>query len=105
GKIDNDYGWIQNAQLKDYVGVPIESDASFAAKMKSKNNSGLYSPVTENSGVNASFLNDETLYIDQQAKFEGETYYRVHREYDDRLQGWMKKSDLDLFKMWGERDH
>lgn len=105
GKIDNDYGWIQNAHLKDYVGVPIESDASFAAKMKSKNNSGLYSPVTENSGVNADFLNDETLYIDQQAKFEGETYYRVHREYDDRLQGWMKKSDLDLFKMWDERNH
>src|SRR5699024_10843345 len=81
---------------------PVYMDSSFAAKLKSSKNSGLYSPVTSSKGVYANFLLDETMYIDQLSKYTGNTYYRSSREYGDRLQGWMKKSDLNLFDMRDE---
>src|SRR5699024_5251228 len=80
--------------------IPVYDDASFAAKLKSSKNSGLYSPVTSNDSVHANFLLDETMYIDKYTKHNGDTYYRVHRELDDRMQGWIKKDDLKLFEMW-----
>src|SRR5699024_5319316 len=85
--------------------IPIYEDSSFAAKLKSSKNSGLYSPVTSNNSVNANFLLDETIYIDKHTKYKGDTYYRVHRELDDRMQGWIKKDDLRLFEMWVNNKH
>src|SRR5699024_6935883 len=76
--------------------IPIYEDSSFAAKLKSSKISGLKSPVKSKNSVNANFLLDETIYIDKQTKYKGDTYYRVHRELDDRMQGWIKKDDLRL---------
>ncbi|HLQ97102.1 MAG TPA: glucosaminidase domain-containing protein [Candidatus Dormibacteraeota bacterium] len=103
GKLGNDYGWMRDTQLGNYVSRPIESDASFAAKIRSSKNSGLYSPVTSSKGVDGNFLLDQTIYIDQKAKYAGETYYRVNKEYDDRMQGWIKEKDLNLYEMFPER--
>src|SRR5699024_1345583 len=56
GKIGNDYGWVQDKLLADYSGTPVESTASYAARLNSSISSGLYSPVTSNNGVNGNFL-------------------------------------------------
>src|SRR5699024_7159481 len=83
----------------------IINKASFAARIKSSNNSGLYSPVTSSKGVDADFLLNNTVYIDQKVKRNGETLFRVNKEYGDRLQGWMKEKDLYLWEMFGEKSH
>src|SRR5699024_11912513 len=44
-------------------------------------------------------------YIDQKAVFDGETYYRVNRNYGDRMQGWVKEENLSLYKMFSENNH
>src|SRR5699024_3869949 len=93
-----------NSKIDD-SSKPVIKNASFAAKIKSNNNSGLYSPVTSAKGVDADFLLNNTIYIDQEVQRNGETLYRVHKEYGDRLQGWMKKEDMNLWEMFGEENH
>src|SRR5699024_8986745 len=105
GKIGNDYGWVQDKLLADYSGTPVESTASYAARLNSSISSGLYSPVTSNNGVNGNFLRDQTVYIDKKAVYDGESYYRVYREYGDRMQGWVKEENLSLYKMFSEKNH
>ncbi|MFP3470786.1 GW dipeptide domain-containing protein, partial [Micrococcus sp. SIMBA_144] len=103
GKLGNSYGWVQDTKLNTVESKPVYSDASFAAKIKSTKNSGLFSPLTSTKGAYANMLLDQTLYINREAQYNGGTYYLINREYGDRMQGWMKAEDLNLWNISDER--
>ncbi|WP_415654032.1 N-acetylglucosaminidase, partial [Salinicoccus roseus] len=99
GKLGNDYGWVQETKVKDTSVTPVHFDASYAAKIKSSNNSGVFSPLTRSTGVSARSLQNQTLYTDKKAVYKGDVFYLINREYGDRMQGWMKEKDLNLWSL------
>ncbi|MCC4722390.1 glucosaminidase domain-containing protein [Salinicoccus sp. RF5] len=105
GKLGQDYGWIQDTKVEEVKSPPVYSDARFAAKIDSAKNSGLYSPVTSKKGVNSDFLLNKTIYIEREANYGGETFYRVHSSYEGPMQGWMKKHDLKIWNLSTETNN
>ena len=92
-------------KVKDSYQTPAYSEASYASKIKSSNNSGLYSSITSSKSVSANMLVDRTLYINKQAQYKGGTYYLIYKEYGDRMQGWMKAQDLNLWHISEEKNN
>jgi bifunctional autolysin len=101
GKIGNDTGWIQDNKVKEVT--PMYNNVSLAAKIASKDNSGLRSPVTSPDSVSASFLLDRTIFIESEASYGNEKFYRVHSGYGDSMQGWMNAKDLRLWNLSEEK--
>lgn len=84
---------------------PVVKDAQYAARFTDEKHSGLYSPVTNSQGVSLDFIDDKTVYISQQAKYDGTTYYRVHKNLGGAMQGWVKEKDLRLFRLTDSVKH
>ncbi|TVT28865.1 hypothetical protein FO441_00875 [Salinicoccus cyprini] len=103
GKIGNDHGWIEKRKLHSLDIAPVYKNVSYAAKLKSKDNSGLRSPVTSQKSVSADFLLNQTVFIERQADYAGETFYQVHSSYEGAMQGWMKSIDLNKWDLSEEK--
>ncbi|WP_411843698.1 glucosaminidase domain-containing protein [Salinicoccus sp. HZC-1] len=105
GKLGNDYGWLEERKMHSLDEAPVYSEASFAAKLRSSNNSGLRSPVFKPDSVSANFLLDKTIFIEEQAEYAGELFYKVHSSYDGAMQGWMKEADLNTWNLSDSKAH
>src|SRR5699024_5849768 len=57
GKIGDDYGWLADSRLKA-ASSPKVTKESYAAKLNTGKNSGLYSPVTSRESHSLNFLKD-----------------------------------------------
>ncbi|WP_052256889.1 SH3-like domain-containing protein [Salinicoccus sp. YB14-2] len=99
GKIGKDYGWLEEAKLVDTSKIPFYTNARYAARVSSTNNSGLYKKVTDEKTESLGSLDNRTLFVTQKAKFKGQSYYKVHEGINDGAQGWMKSSFLRLFNL------
>ncbi|SFK81150.1 N-acetylglucosaminidase [Salinicoccus halodurans] len=97
GKIGNDHGWLEESRLVDTSRTPFYRDMKVAARVKSGENSGRYSPVTSKNSVSLGWLENRTLFITEQAKYQGTTFYKIHSGIDGPMQGWVKSQDLRLF--------
>lgn len=97
GKIGNDRGWLEESRLVDTSRTPFYRDMKVAARVKSGENSGRYSPVTSKNSVSLGWLENRTLFITEQAKYQGTTFYKIHSGIDGPMQGWVKSQDLRLF--------
>src|SRR5699024_9087770 len=84
---------------------PVVTKAQYAARFTDGKHSGLYSPVTSSEGVSLDFMDGKTVYITQKAVHDGTTYYRVHKNYEGAMQGWVKEKDLRLFHLSDSRKH
>lgn len=105
GTIGDSKGWISDSRLSNDVS-PQYSNASFVARIQNKSrNSGIYSPVTSNNSVSAKYFNNSTLFISEQAVYDGITYYKIHSGLNGTMQGWMKKNDLKTFGLGKVRNH
>ncbi|SDL08955.1 GW dipeptide domain-containing protein [Lacicoccus qingdaonensis] len=105
GTLGDSEGWITESRLTKQA-QPKYSDARFAARIPNgNNNSGIYSPVTSNNSVSANRFNNSTLFITEQADYDGTTYYKIHNGLDGAMQGWMKKNDLQIFGLGKVRNH
>src|SRR5699024_5672069 len=105
GKLGNDYGWLEERKMHSLDEAPIYSEASYAAKLRTSNNSGLRSPVNSTDSVSADFLLNKAIFIEEQAEYAGETFYKVHSSHNGPMQGWMKKEDLNAYKLSKPRKH
>src|SRR5699024_3408715 len=105
GTIGDSEGWISDSRLSTNVS-PQYSNASFAARILNRNNnSGIYSPVTSGNSVSANRFNNSTLFISEQAEYDGTTYYKIHNSLNGAMQGWMKKNDLQTYGLGKVRSH
>src|SRR5699024_3581845 len=105
GTIGDSEGWISDSRLSTNVS-PQYSTASFAARIQNKrNNSGIYSPVTSSNSISAKGFNNTTLFITEQAEYDGTTYYKIHNSLNGAMQGWMKKQDLQTYGLGKVRNH
>src|SRR5699024_8489419 len=105
GTIGDSEGWISDSRLSTNVS-PQYSTASFAARIQNKSkNSGIYSPVTSSNSVSAKRFNNSTLFITEQAVYDGTTYYKIHNGINGAMQGWMKKKDLQTYDLGKVRNH
>src|SRR5699024_8237191 len=85
--------------------APQYDSAYYAARVSSGPNSGRYSPVTSDDSKSLGWLENRTLFISQQAKYNGTTFYKIHSGIDGPMQGWVKEEDLRLFDMTKSTSH
>ncbi|WP_020006173.1 GW dipeptide domain-containing protein [Salinicoccus albus] len=103
GKIGNDFGWLEESRVKPEV--PVVTSERYAARVSSNNNSGIYSPVTSETGKDMGRISNQTLFISQKATYNGDTFYRVHSNMGGAMQGWIKNGDLDLYMLTAPKTH
>ncbi|MFD2830024.1 N-acetylglucosaminidase [Corticicoccus populi] len=104
GKIRNTYGWLQNTKLSKLISQPKYSKISRATRIKNKN-SGIYQTPTVTKKMSSKSFNNSTLYVSEKAVYNGETYYKIHKNLQGPSQGWMKSTDLKIFNLLAERKH
>src|SRR5699024_682216 len=104
GKIDGNYGWLEDSRLKA-ASAPKVTKQRYAAKLNTGKKSGLYSPVTSRESHSINFLKDKTLYITQKADYNGTIFYRIHQNYDGAMQSWIQNEDLDLWRLAEPKAH
>src|SRR5699024_3827130 len=85
--------------------APEIKTVNYATRIKNENNSGLYSPVTNKKGKDATRFLNQTLFISESTKVNGNTYYKILKGVNGPMQGWMKQSDLDLYGIYNHRKH
>src|SRR5699024_2788670 len=78
GKIGTDYGWLEQAKLIDTSKNAYYKHMKQAARVKSGGNSGQYKYVSSRNSTPLGDLANRTLFITQQAKYQGTTFYKVH---------------------------
>src|SRR5699024_5612957 len=89
---------VSTSDQSEKTNIPVYSEAQKAAKIRSKDNSGLFAPVHNDQSVSAERFYNMALFIDKQAEYNGELYYRVNRGLDGPRQGWMKASELSAYQ-------
>src|SRR5699024_1075878 len=104
GKINKDYGWLQDTKLKEAT-PPKITNVDYAARLDTNKNSGLYSPVTSRQSHSYDFMKNKTIFISQKSDYNGSVFYRVHSSLEGAMQGWIKENDLDKWRIFGPDAH
>src|SRR5699024_9681187 len=88
GKIGKDHGWVEQARFLDTSKNAYYKHTKQAARVKSGENSGQYKYVSSRNSTPLGNLANRTLFITQQANYQGTTFYKVHSGKNGPAQGW-----------------